>query len=158
MKIDWREILGHLDTYPTGTHTLLAPCPTDRIVASEKEIGALPDSLKEMLAHFNGAELFVDALPFVTLFALTVPPQMSAQDWAPDWYIDKYTKAWRSAGGQPGEWAIAMTSYGGLFILDSKDVVREWDTGSSAWGPTQWIFPQWVKQLLVEGDAAFNED
>ena len=41
------------------------------------------------------------------------------------------------AGGRgvnrEGDWAIAMTNYGGLILLDKNENIHEWDTGEHRW-------------------------
>jgi len=36
----------------------------------ESEFGACPIALREMLSHFDGAELFIDFVPLLTVFSI----------------------------------------------------------------------------------------
>ena len=110
-------------------HRLRPPCPPERIRAVQDALGALPAVLTEMLGYFNGAELFFIGMPFITVFGISEIPPLSPLQWAPDWYVDKFTPAWRKASvGRDKDWVIAMKNYGALAVLEN-DNVRECLTG-----------------------------
>jgi hypothetical protein len=118
----------------------------------------MPNALIEMLKLFNGAELFVKSGPMVTIFCISANPPLPPFEWAEDWYVDKFTPAWRSAeqGGQT-DWAIAMMNYGGLIILGQDGTVREWDTSQRTWEPKTWKFGEWVDDVLRNGESYMQE-
>jgi hypothetical protein len=132
MIFDWDAFVIRLRTYPSGFHRVLPPCPADRVQNVVVELGKLPQMLGEMLARLNGAQLFCAPNPSVTLFGLTPNPPLPPFEWAPEWCIDTFTPKWRAAGtSRESDWAIAMTIYGGLILVDADETVKEWDTISS---------------------------
>src|SRR5437899_892990 len=120
MMFDWDAFLVRLRAYPAHFHRILPPCPGERIEAVEKELRELPPTLKEMLRRFNGVELFISGSPLVSLFRISTIPPLPPLEWAPEWCIDTFTRKWRAAGSnRQGDWAIAITNYGGLILLDA---------------------------------------
>jgi hypothetical protein len=114
----------------------------------------MPDGLIEMLPHFNGAELFDRCGPMLTIFGISTIPALPPLEWAPDWQIDKYTPAWRQASPhRENQWAIGMTNYGGLIILDNDGTVKQWDKSRRIWEDNQWTLDEWVEDIFREGDA-----
>ena len=114
-----------------------------------------------MLQHFNCANLFIRAGEMISLFGISSSPRLPWQQWAPDWYIDVFTPTWRRTHGQPTDWAIAMTNYGGLIILDADNTIRQWDTFTNAWDalePGPWTFADWIDKVFQEGDAFLAAD
>lgn len=78
--------------------------------------------------------------------------------WAADWWIDKFTPAWRSAEqGRQTDWAIAMMNYGGLIILGQDGTTREWDTSQGTWEPETREFGDWVDEVLRDGKLYMQE-
>jgi hypothetical protein len=158
MMFDWDALLVRLRTYPPNTHRTLPPCPRERIEALERELGKLPTTLKEMFAHFNGAELFIFGSPLVSVFPVSTVPQIPPLDWAQDWYIDIFTRKWRARGSnRQGDWAIAMTNYGGLVLLSADNTVKEWDTGQSVWLSKNVPVGDWIERVVGEGETMIAE-
>jgi hypothetical protein len=111
-----------------------------------------------MVTQFNGAELFICGAPFVTLFRFSSKPPLSALEWAPGWCIDTFTAQWRAARtDRRFDWAIAMTNYGGLILLDADGAVNEWDTGEGNWITRNLPLEQWIENIIIEGEAAMTE-
>lgn len=157
MNVNWENVLRRLRAYPGNVHKILPPCPADRIRDVEEQLGKMPEELSQMLRHFNGAELFIDAVPFVTIFGITTDPPKSPLAWAPEWYIDRFTPKWRSSSNSQSDWAFAMTNYEGLVVLDEGGVVKEWDTSQGRWGPRNSTFDEWIEETLQEGDEYMEE-
>jgi len=105
-----------------------------------------------MLKTFNGAELFNNCGPLVTIFGISQIPPLPPLEWAPDWYVDKFTPAWREFSGNRDEWAIAMMNYGGLIVLSRDGSVREWDTSERCFSPWTLTVEAWINQILREGE------
>ena len=158
MKPDWQDMLRKIEAYPSKVHRVLPPCPNERREEVEAALGTMPAALVGMLNHFNGARLFINNGPFVSIFGISAIPPLPSMEWAPDWQIDKFTPAWRSADkGREREWVIAMINYGGLIILDQSETVREWDTAQGLWGPKVWNFAGWIDDILAEGELHMRE-
>jgi hypothetical protein len=100
-----------------------------------------------MLQRFNGAELFIDAIPFVTILGLSLDSDPPTSDW----FIDRMTLKWRSGIGQTTDWVMAMTNYGGMQILERNSLVREWDSSQRKWSGDRHPFYSWVEKVLHEG-------
>ena len=159
MNLNWEKAVERLRAYPAGVHRLLPPCPEGRLEAVQSQLGKMPEELVDMLCQFDGAELFNKTGPFITLFGITPPEPLDPFEWAPDWYIDKYTPEWRRASpGRDREWAIAMKCYGALAILNEDCVIREWETSLAAWSSIASPFSAWFEDLLKEGEAFLAED
>jgi hypothetical protein len=121
-------------------------------------LGEIPPVLVEMLNQFNGARLFIRNGPLVSIFGISLIPPLPSMEWAPDWQIDKFTPAWRSADkGREREWVIGMMNYGELIIFDQSETVREWDTAQGIWGPKVWNFAGWIDDILAEGELYMRE-
>jgi hypothetical protein len=158
MMFDWDALLVRLRAYPPNTHRTLPACPGERIDAVEKELGKLPTTLKEMLARFNGAELFICGSPLVSVFRISTIPALPRLEWAPDWCIDVFTRKWRTGGSnRQGDWAIGMTNYGGLVLLSADDTIKEWDTGQSVWLSKNVPFGEWIEKVVSEGETMMAE-
>lgn len=141
---DWDALL--LDA---PHHDLRPPCPPERIRREEARLGPFPAPVREMLRRFNGGEFYVDAIAMVTLFGLSAP----GDDPASDWYIDRFTPAWRSRGRRPGDLVVGMFNYGGVVVVDGDSVVREWDSAVGGWstdhGPMR--FGAWLSMVADLG-------
>jgi hypothetical protein len=158
MRPDWENILGRLQGH-SYVYKILPPCAEERLRAVQAELGKMPDELADMLRHFNGAQLFERGLPLVHIFRISPISRLPALEWAPDWNVDKYTPRWRGASpDRDNEWAIAMTNYGGLIILDDNGITKQWDTSQGMWEPGEWRFDEWVEHMLREGDAFMREE
>jgi hypothetical protein len=152
---DWDAFLVRMRAYPTHSHQFLAPCPSERIRAVEDELGKLPAALKAMMERFNGAELFLHSF---SLFRISTTPPLSPLDWSPEWCIDKFTPRWRAAGSnREHDWAIAMTNYGGLILLNGSETVMEWDTGQSIWLLRNLPVSEWIEKVIREGEQIMSE-
>src|SRR5262249_572409 len=136
-------------------HQFLAPCPRDRITAAETKLGTMPEVLRDMLQHFNGAELFVATGPLLTLFGVTtVPPR----EWGGDWYIDKFTPSWRASGADlDDDWAIGMMNYGGLILFNQSCGISEWDIGEGRWLLENTSLDDWIEKVIVDGETMMEE-
>ena len=141
-----------LDDFPLGFHQFQRPCTENRIQYLEQILGPAPAVIHSMLRQCNGAKLFVNLAPLVTLFGVSPIEPEVADDWAPDWYIDKFTVAWRKSNGTDSDWAIAMTNYGGLAILSVDGNVREWDIASHCWISDAVPIGVWMDQIIVDVD------
>lgn len=157
MALIWPAFLERLNRYPKGTHNIRPPCSTERLRQIESEFGACPIALREMLSHFDGAELFIDFVPLLTVFSISPTVPVPEREWAPNWYIDKFTPKWRAAGKRDGDWAIAMTNYGGLTIFDSANICSEWDTAESRWLSRGVAIDDWIENVISEGDLYLAE-
>ena len=155
---DWSAFLVRLRADPSHFHRILPPCPDEPIEAVEMELGKLPATLNEMLKRFNGAELFCNPNAMVSFFRMSTIPPLPALEWAPDWYIDTFTRKWREAGSsRHGDWAIAMTNYGGLVLLDENETIKEWDTGQSNWVSRDLPLEMWIENVISEGEVMMAE-
>jgi hypothetical protein len=152
MKVDWEKVLDRLAQYPPETHRFLPPCSEQRMVEVTAELGEIPEQIKDMLHKFNGAELFIRNGPMITLFGISPVPPLAEVEWAQDWWIDKFTPAWRAAFHREKDWAIAISNYDGLTVLDDESRVREWDRGAHRWGPTDPDLGAWIERILKEGE------
>ena len=155
----WDYFLGRIRSYPPEVNRLLPPCAAERLEAVQRELGEMPTALVELLEQFNGAELFVVAVPLITIFGISTIPALPPLEWAPEWYIDKHTRRWRSSGsGRDTDWAIAMMNYGGLAILDKSGWIREWDTAAGDWDERHVPFEEWCDIIIREGDALLKDE
>jgi hypothetical protein len=153
MIIDWDAFLARLRAYPPHSHRILPPCAAELIEAVEGELGKLPTGLKSMLGHFNGAELFISGGPYVTFFRISAMPPLPALEWAQDWCIDSFTRKWRAAdANRQCDWAIAMTNYGGLTLLDGDGTIKEWDTSVDIWLTKNLPFAEWLEKVTMDGE------
>lgn len=157
MALDWHAFVKRFNRYPNGTHNILPPCSTERFRAMEAELGACPIALREMLSHFNGAELFIDFMPLLTVFGVSPTIPVSETEWASNWYIDRFTPKWRAAGERDGDWAIAITNYGGVTILDSANTCGEYDASEGRWLSRGVALEDWLESVFFEGDRYLAE-
>jgi len=156
--LDWDEFVARLRMQAHGLHRLLEPCPEDRIQSVQKEFGELPLILATMVRRFNGSELFIVGGPLVTLLGISTVPPPPPLEWAPEWYIDKLTAKWRAEGRRrDADWAIAMTNYGGLVLLDSNGSVKEWDTADGRWLSKDRPFKDWIEGIMREGETMVRQ-
>ena len=147
-----------LKAYPSHFHRLLPPTPAARIGEIEIELGKLPNTLATMLRHFNGARLFISAGASFSIFGISSIPPLPPLEWAPEWCIDTFTPRWRAAGAnRENDWAIAMTSYGGLILLDENETIKEWDTSQSTWMSNSLPVGDWIENIISEGEAIMSE-
>jgi hypothetical protein len=151
VKVNWEQVLTRLRAYPPQVHSILPPCPEERIEAVQRELGVMPGTLVDMLRHFNGARLFDRHGPLVSVFGITSIPPLPPLEWAPDWHIDQFTPAWRSAFKRPGDWVFAVMNYGNKFALAPDGTVKEWDSSERKWRPGMPGLSEWVEWILREG-------
>jgi hypothetical protein len=155
---DWDAFLVRLGAYPPDWHRLLPPCPSERVREAEKQCGKLPVTLKEMFTRFNGAQLFCSPNPCVSIFRISTSPPPPPFEWAPEWCIDAFTPKWRASGSdRERDWAIAMTNYGGLILLDQDGTIKEWDTAVSTWLVNKVPFSKWIEKQIKEGEIVMAE-
>ena len=152
--IDWDSILRRIRNFPPDTHSLRPPCSQERVEGEELLLGRMPSDLAEMLSRFNGGELFIDAIPFITILGLSPTSDTAASGW----FMDRLTSKWRSGAGQPTDWVIGMTNYGGMAILSHNSLVSEWDSSQQKWMANQSPFSDWVDKIMDEGAAYLIED
>ena len=158
MTYDWTALMDRLRNYPSSYHHFLAPCPPDRITAAETELGTMPEVLRDMLQHFNGAELFDATDPLLTLFGVTTVPPLPPLEWGEDWYIDKFTPYWRASGANlDDDWAIGMMNYGGLILFNQSRGISEWDTGERRWLLENTSLDDWIEKVIVDGETVMEE-
>ncbi len=118
----------------------------------------MPHVLRDMLRHFNGAELFESGLPLLTIFGISGVSSLSALEWAPDWHIDKFTPPWRASGpDRKDDWAIGMTNYGGLILMDATGAISEWDTGEKRWLLRNVPLETWIEEIMREGETLMRD-
>jgi hypothetical protein len=118
----------------------------------------MPATLKDMLQHFNGAELFIGGLPMLTIFGVTTIPSLPPLEWAEDWYIDKLTPNWRMSGSnRDKDWAIGMTNYGGLILFNESHGISEWDGGESRLVFKSMVLDDWVEKVIADGETMMAE-
>ncbi len=149
----WLDLRDELLANRPQLFTFAPPCDEAFIEQLETEMGGLPAETKAMLLAFNGAELFVDAITFVTL--LGIRDNSSNED--ADWTINNYSATWRKNMARPTDWILAITSYGGLHVVDGSGVIKEWDSSSSRWSPFEWSYSEWIRYLLDEGEKTIEE-
>ncbi len=155
---DWDAFLGRLRASPPRSYLLLPPCPEEQIRAVEKNLGPLPTTLEAMLNRFNGAKLFISSGPFINIFGVSTNLPPSPLEWSKEWCIDTFTPTWRAAGpNRQNDWAIAMTNYGGLVLLDESETFREWDTGQSMWLSRNLSLSEWIENVIREGEVTMSE-
>jgi hypothetical protein len=139
----------------SGTiHTLRPPCPAERIDAIAQELGAMPAPMVAIIRRFNGAELFERSMQLLTLFGLSGPDTPGP----PEWFIDAFTRMWRSGGGREKDWVFGITNYGGVLVMQGDGMVGEWDTAQRGWNPRAVPFSQWADAILKEGEEYMMTD
>jgi hypothetical protein len=158
MKLDWNAFVARLQVNPAYVHHFLPPGTDEQIESTEETLGNLPSTLKEMLQTFNGAELFLFPSPFLSVFRNSNRPPLPPLEWSPDWCVDAFPPRWRAAGpDRHGDWAFAMTNYGGLMILDENNAVSEWDTGQAEWLSTHVPITEWIERMIAAAELAIAE-
>lgn len=158
MGFVWLDFVRRLKEYPNGVHLLLNACPEKRILDAEREFGRLPRFLREILGTCNGGELFINAIPLVTLFGISPLLTNPEIHWHSDWYIDTYTRSWRSQFPSSECWVFAMTNYGGLLLLSKKEEISEWDTNTSRWNGCDLSIEDWLLKVITEGDTYMTDE
>lgn len=155
---DWNAFLIRLEQYPPHSHRILPASSCEQIEEVEKEFGKLPTTLKDMMRHFNGAELFISGIPYVSIFRISAAFPLPPLEWAAEWYVDTFTRKWRAENSnRQNDWAIAMTNYGGLVLFDTDETIKEWDTSQHAWLSRNVPFEEWIENIFGEGEATMDE-
>jgi hypothetical protein len=155
MLYDWDAFLDRMRRYPCK---FLPPCQDDLIAAVEKNLGSLPSAIKEMLKHFNGAELFIATGPLLTVFGLSTVPLLPPLEWGEDWYIDKFTPSWRASSlSRDGDWAIGMMNYDGVILFNEHQGISEWDRGESRWLLENLTLSDWIERVISDGETMMAE-
>src|SRR5262245_33109778 len=152
--VDWDSVAACLHSYPEQVNLLRPPCPPERIKEVEARLGNLPASVLTMLRTFNGGELFNRCGPLVTIFGLSLPndpPDL-------DWYIDRFTAAWRPRIIGPTGWVIGIMNYGAVFVINDASVIREWDSAQQQWSRSPRSVEEWLNWLFAEGDVFLSEN
>jgi len=150
MEMNWQWFVGELREYPAGIHQLRPPCDNESLERLRCALGEPPSVVRGMLETFDGAKLFNRCGPMLTIFGVSAQIDRDPLEFAPDWYIDKYTPAWRSSIGSEG-WVLGMMSYGGLVVLDNE-VVREWDIVHHEWISDELTVRAWAERILHDGN------
>jgi hypothetical protein len=151
---NWNAFVSKLRLYPNEAMSFQPPCTPDRIASEETRLGTLPSDLRMMLEIFNGAELFVGAMPFLTLFGLSLPDDPADLTW----YIDRFTPTWRARMNRPSDWVYGMTNYGGIVIYDRDEKVVEWDGAQQKWCRAPTRLEEWFDDMLREGAKTYSEE
>ena len=99
-----------------------------------------------MLRSFNGAELFIDAIPMLAILGVSTDPPQPRLVWPVEYCIDEWL---RRLGTEAG-WPIARANYGSIWLL-SDGLIREWDLVNGHWsGDPLHILP-WSDQVIERG-------
>lgn len=141
----WEEFLKQVRSCASTKHNVTPPCPGELIERTEASLGPMPQWLLAMLRVFNGAEFFLDGIPFVTVFGIAENTRDG------DWSLDSYTRLWRSHGHRPNDWAFGITTYGGLFVGNLESQIREWDTSEARWLQSWASVHDWMTWVIREG-------
>jgi hypothetical protein len=151
--MDWKRFADRVKGLPTNIVNLEPPCPLERVSEIETQMGPLPDVVVGLLRLFNGGEFFIGAVPFVTVFGLTLlqdPPER-------EWSIDRFTLKWRVAMNRPNDWVIGLASYGAIFVVEENNSVSEWDSARKHWTARGLSFEKWIDFIFAEGQASMDE-
>jgi hypothetical protein len=151
--VDWKSVVNRLMELPARVMSLAAPCPQQRIRGTEAQLGKLPSQIVGLLTAFNGGELFIDATPFITIFGLSLAGDPPDRDWS----VDRFTAKWRAAMNRPNDWIIGVSNYGGIYVVDENNIVREWDSAQKRW-TKEFSFEEWIEFLFSEGQAYLDEE
>jgi hypothetical protein len=149
--MNWKSIVSEHLTAPANN--LAPPCTSIRVSEAQSRLGQMPAALSAMFAEFNGGELFVGAMPFITLFGLS-----NEDSWTTDaWSVDASTQNWRSVTGRHDEWVFGISNYGSIFVLDQLNKVCEWDPVQRTVLGQQESFEHWLSRIISEGAASLEE-
>lgn len=141
------RFIEKLNSYPHNVNNFNPPISMSNIKLFEEKFGILPASTREMLTFFNGAELFIDAIPMVSLFGIS-----SEESKLMDFFdISHQTHKWRDSTKSSGSWVIGITNYGGLYVVVDDDKIREWDTSQCRWNEITKTYNELIDGILEEG-------
>src|SRR5688572_17437840 len=104
--MNWTSFLEQLNRFPQGTHVLRPACAEEEITRIEHDVGKLPNDLRGLLRNFSGGELFIRAMPMITVFGAPHPSGESKVEWPSVCWLTEQVKLWHGAG-RPG-WPFAM--------------------------------------------------
>lgn len=147
----WDYFLKDLDRDHSDAHRLFAPCTVDRILEVQRDLGPMPPPLHEMLKRFNGGELFINAIPLITLLGLSLPEKVMY--WPADWYIENSTRTLRLANGALAEWVFAITNYGDLITTNQLGECKQWQMSQLDRHIDLGSLENWLQQVLEEGNV-----
>jgi hypothetical protein len=133
----------------------MPPCPAERIQWLDIQWGCLPQTLRSMLGLFNGAELFIEAVPMITIFGVTTDPPQPALMWPKECCMDLWLDAWRGAGNEG--WPTARTNYGSFWIFNGADL-REWDPSLGRWLGGACNVSTWGERVIEDGKRYLVEE
>jgi hypothetical protein len=160
MRYDWDVFVKRLGAFP-GSHRLLPPCERESITEVEQGLGRLPEVLHKMLLRFNGAQLFIaphGGGEYLTIFGISTRPPLPAFMWAPDWYLDRFTPPWRAGNVHRQEdWALCMTNYGGLVVMNAHETIGECDTAQKIWLIEDIAVDEWAEVIIRNGKDYLKE-
>lgn len=142
--MNWKNILEKLASFPDGVNNLFPPCKIEQLQEIDDKILNLPATLREMLMLFNGAELFVNAIPFVTLFGTDIPTAKCN--------LITMNSVLQNSCGQTSSVAFAMTNYGSILILGSDDCVKEWDGQTGQFSDDNVNLSLWIDETIRDGE------
>jgi hypothetical protein len=155
--MDWNAFVEKVQSLPANTYKLHSPCGSLRMQEVQLELGSFPSQVSEMLRCCNGAELFINYDPLLTLFGLyqpDLPPQFANYDW----YIDRWSRSWRSKMHRPDDWVIGMYNYGTVVVLGADLLIREWDSAQRNWSHREHPWEDWLERVIAEGCEYLNEE
>jgi hypothetical protein len=146
--MDWQLFVHSIRAACGERHRFMPPCPPERIDWLQSRWGTLPQTLRSMLSLFNGGELFIEALPMLTILGVSTDPPQPPLVWPNECCIDYWLKSCRQAGNSG--WPMGRTSYGSLWVLDSLSV-REWDSSHSVWSGDAQSHSEWAERIIDDG-------
>jgi hypothetical protein len=152
--MNWTLFTNTLQETDGTRHRLMPPCPEERIEWLEQRWGSLDPTLRSMLLLFNGAELFIDAVPMVTVLGISTEPPQPPLVWPKECCMDYWLDS-RPYSGKPG-WPIARTNYDSLWIFDGQKV-QEWYAEGDGMGQAL-IFSAWAEQVIEDGKKYLTEE
>lgn len=147
--MDWNSFQGILLEKHGNHHRLMPPCPLGCIQFIDQRWGKLPPVLCSMYRLFNGAELYIDSMPMLTILGIPTDPPQPPLIWPGNCCIDYWLTLWRS-GGNLG-WPIARTNYDSLWIFH-HETVREWDRSIGDWAGEGRPLLDWTEQIIENGN------
>ena len=130
------------------SHRFMPRCPPERIDWLQSRWGILPPTLRSMLSLFNGAELFIEAVPMLTILGVSTDPPQPPLVWPRECCIDYWLNLWRQAGD--AGWPMGRTSYGSLWVLDGS-TIREWNSSQGGWSGDSYSLPDWAERIIEDG-------
>jgi hypothetical protein len=145
--MNWVAFLDQLRSARPDAHEINPPCPIQRIIEMERDLGPLPATLREMLAVFNGARLFIAGMPSVTVFGLSLRGEAADHDW----YIDRYTPAWRKVMRRESDFVIGYTIDNTVNVIGTDALIRIWDTEMGDWSEEEFNYEEWARKIVSDG-------